>query len=967
MQSRFNNNLRTKFNNNLKISVSTLVLSALTASLPLTAVAQDQAGTDEEFLEEVVVTGSRIRRSSLETPTPVTIIGADDIAASGNPNLGDFLTELPQLGSTFTTANSTRFIGTSGGSYLDLRRQGSVRTLVLIDGRRHVGSSAGDTRVDINTIPSDLIESVEVITGGASAIYGADAVTGVVNFILRDDFEGVKVSGQYGHVGEGDHYSYNTSVTAGGNFANDRGNAVINVEYAKQSRMKATDRDFSAKRVRLVNNLDNDDATDGIPDQIYVENAGLFFISKGGVSFSFGEPFGHIFDPDGTLRVLDIGTYHGSSECSDCDFLDLVETSDLLPELKRLAVNAKINYELTDFADFFLEGKFVRTQAYYLGQPAFDQGSIVIERDNAYLTDQLATLMDDLTIDSFSMYRFNVDAGRRGEDNERTTIRLVTGFEGELDNGMNYEVSYTYGRSKQNLLALNNRINSRWYAAIDAVVDPGTGAIVCRSTLEGSDNPLLEGCIPTSVFGDGAVNQASADWFNNDSLREDTIEQHVASAYITGEAIDPLGAGPIGWAAGVEWREESSRSVPAFEDRAGLTFGNALQITDGSYNVKEVFGEVTVPLLKDMEFAKSLSLDAAIRYADYSTTGSSTSWKVGGTYAPIDDIRFRVTYAKAVRAPNIGELFDPQNQNFFSVDDPCRESQLDLIADSAVRANRAANCAALGVPGGFDSNYDEATLSGLSGGNPDLMQEEAKTWTVGAVFTPSFLEGFSLTVDWWDMRIENFIGVVTAQDILDRCVDAESIDNIYCPQITRDGSGEITNIEQVALNISASEASGIDFDAIYRFDVGDDQSISVRLLGTYLIKNQFFPFQDEPDNADREDGEIGDPEWLITLNATYYNGPFSVNYRMRFIDDTLRIDWDEFEASPELQAPLYTGSASYHDIQARYQIDDDYEVYAGVNNIFAKNPPFPLSGTGGDSGIYDNKGRFFYAGFSANF
>ncbi|PHZ85570.1 TonB-dependent receptor domain-containing protein [Paremcibacter congregatus] len=962
-----------KFSSRFKCGVSLLTAAILPlTSQPLQA-AQDTVQNsieDEIVLEEIMVTGSRIKRRSLDSPTPVAVIGAEDLAFSGKLNLGDYLSELPQLGSTFTTANSTRFIGTAGGSFLDLRRLGSVRTLVLVDGRRHVGSSAGDTRVDINTIPSDLIERVEVITGGASAIYGSDAVTGVVNFILKENYEGLTARAQYGLADEGPYDSYHLSLTGGGNFNDDRGNAVLSVEWAEESRVKNTDREFSSRRYRLVNNPDDTGPDDGIPDQFYRPNSGISFITKAGtIFFDLGSLM--TFDPDGSVRDQVLGTDFGGFECMDCDFLDLDEVSDLRPSLQRLSLNGKFTYDLTEDISVFAEAKYVNTQTFNLGQPAFDffGSAITIQRDNAFLKSDLAALMDDAGVTEIGINRFNVDAGRRGEDNERQTHRIVAGFKGDLGEAWTWEASYSFGRSTQILTAINNRINDRWTAATDAVVDPATGEIVCRVTLEDSDNSLLDGCIPTSIFGDGAVNAASEAWFNQDTIRRDTIEQQVASAFISGSVYE-LPAGDLDVAVGIEWRKDTSLSKPAPLDSAGLTFGNALQVTSGEIEVKEAFGEISVPVLKDAPFAESLMLDAAIRYADYDTSSDkNTTWKVGGTWQPISDVRFRATYSKAVRAPNIGELFGPQDANFFSVDDPCKTSELDLIADPARRSNREANCAALGVAPDFDSDYDQATLPGLSGGNPDLEVETAKTWTAGVVVTPRFLDGFSATVDWWQVTIDDAISSTDAQDILDRCVDAESINNIFCPLITRDSTDEITNILQIQANIAGLEASGVDFDITYNISgiANTDGMLSLKLMGTYLLYNRDFPFQDEPDNPDREDGELGDPEWLMNFTATYYSGPWTFNYKLRFIDDMLRVEHEDFEASPEEQELIHTGTVTYSDIQLRYQIRDGIEVYGGVNNIFEKNPPLPFDATGGDSGIYDNVGRFFYTGVTATF
>lgn len=307
-----------------------------------------------------------------------------------------------------------------------------------------------------------------------------------------------------------------------------------------------------------------------------------------------------------------------------------------------------------------------------------------------------------------------------------------------------------------------------------------------------------------------------------DVTRKDVITQQVVNAYITG-SLFKAPAGMIQFAGGVEYRKETSRQKPAELDQMGLTFGNALATVEGDYSSKEVFGEITAPILSNQPFVKNLSIDAAIRYADYNTTGGSTSWKAGANWQPIEDLRFRATYSKSVRAPNIGELFAPLGQNFYSSYDPCYKDEIASISDTTTRDIRIRNCEATGVvdPANRDQN-DTSSIPGQSGGNPNLNPEKSKSWTVGAVFTPSFIEGFSVLVDYWDIKITDAISSIPVKDIKDRCVDdPNGINNIYCTLTTRGGSDinyKYTNLIRTNQNIAAERAAGIDFEANYNID-----------------------------------------------------------------------------------------------------------------------------------------------------
>lgn len=927
-----------------------------------------------EVLEEIVVTGSRIPRNTLVTPSPVTVLSAEDIEISGAVNIGDLLNQLPALGSTRGSQNSDRFIGTAGLNMLDLRRLGTSRTLVLVNGQRHVAGSIGTAAVDINSIPAALIERVEVVTGGASAVYGADAVTGVINFIMKDNFQGTQIEIQTGSSHDGLERS-SLDIVSGFNFADNRGNAVIAFEYSKTGDITAADRGIPP--VRLVDNpLDGDSVdadgnviNDGIPDEILVQYAGLDFINRGGLADINGVSY--FFDAPGSFRPQNFGTDFGGGECGGgCDFLDLTDFVNLSTPQERYAMTAMLDYRIVDDHVMSFEGKFVNSQASGRGQPHFNFGNLFIAADNPYLAPELATIMLDNDIEDFGLNRFNVDAGLRGQLNERQTTRVRFGLSGPLSKRVNYEVNAIYGRTTSSQLSTFNRINERFYAAADAVRD-ADGNIVCRSSLDIESintslaRPVMAGivgdCVPVNLFGDGAVSQEAIDYFSTVAVRHAEIDQAVFNATVNG-LLFTLPAGTVDFAAGVESREETSNDQPDSLNQLGLTFGNALQAESGRYNVSEVFGEVRLPLLNNVFLARDLSLDLAARFSDYSTIGNTFTYKAGLEWAPIESVRFRGTFSDADRAPNIGELFGPQNQNFFNVLDPCSEDRLDLGTNG--RSVREENCRALGIPVGFDSE-DQSSRDGLSGGNPGLEEESSESFTVGVVWEAT--DDLWFAIDYWDISIDNAISSASAQAILDRCVDAVGgIDNAFCGLIDRDEDYNISLITQTLQNIAGMEASGIDLEIRYGTELAGGD-LGVKLITTWLEKNDAFPFQEDPSSRERSQGVIGDPEYSSQLDISWQNDRYSGNWSVRYIDTMLLMDREDFEVNPDARDFLYTGNVVYHDLYASVQLGDGLSVSLGIDNVLDEDVPAYSTGTGGSTGIFDNIGRFYYGAMRYSF
>lgn len=713
-----------------------LAASALSLCAPL-LYAQDEDGAAE--LEEIVVTGSRIRRSGFDTPSPVTVIGVDEVAAATSPALGDMLNEMPQLRTTFGLSNSQGFIGTAGIGLLDLRGLDTVRTLVLVNGRHHVSSSEGTTAVDVNSLNPDMIERVEIITGANSAVYGADAVAGAVNFILKDDFEGIALRADHGS--NSDKFNRTSfSLTAGSNFDADRGNAMLSIAYDKQDIYTVGQKGgrFTELWGRVANPEDGDtiDANgiqvdDGIPDDIYVPNQGFWAISENGTIGVFGGPvLGRILG-DGSFGPIPFGDfeYTDGLNCGGdgCIPLDLDSFQVLQVPLERFTLDMNMHYDLGEDHTLYLETRYSNLDANQQGQPSFDfVAPITVNRDNPFVSPSLAAVMDAGGVGSVLMTRFNTDLGLRREQNDRETVRIVTGLEGNLFGNYDYDVFLNYGRSSVERVNLNNRIDERFAAASDPVhidaagasalqaagLDPEAqaGDIVCRSTLQEAQGTVTglpafayEGRVPLNLLGKGRSSRAALDFINSTVLGIAEIQQVQVQAVVTNDSLLEGWAGDIAGVAGLEFRDEKSLVRGDSLSALGNTFFNALSDTRGRYDVYEVFGEVAVPLLSGQPFAESLILEGAARFSDYSTIGETFTWETRLDWAVTDTLRFRASTGEALRAPNIGDLFDPGSEDFADVDDPCDMEQLDQ-GDTG-RNTRIANCMALGIadPENFDS------------------------------------------------------------------------------------------------------------------------------------------------------------------------------------------------------------------------------------------------------------------------
>lgn len=1005
------------------------VLSAAisAALLPLATTVQAQ----ESEIEEVVITGSRITRFEGDFVAPVLSLGAERLEQSGNTNIEDFISEVGALvGSSGSFETQTTGDGAQMGvNALNMRNLGNNRTLTLVNGRRHVSSIAtGEPLVDTNTIPVALIERIDVLTGGASAVYGADAVSGAVNFVLKDDFEGFAVRSQFGMSDDGDAEDGFASFVWGSDVAGGRGNITASYEFRTQERLEIFERDYALfQRQYLVNNPAEFRKTDdpNVPDRV--------LSPPGSRNYTFTAPDGRYdilgFDPV-TGRTLTYpssialgadgspfqvgerisGSAHLGGDGTPTAFF----SSSLIPEQSVHAFNLLSNFDLTDSTTAFGEFKFVRSDAV---NPRSSSFTTVLELslDNPFIPDAFDSTLARIQNPAINMARDDLEM-RSLNDNTRDTTRVVLGLRGDLTDWMNYEVSANYGTTKVTTRLTNQRLEDRYFAALDAVTDPATGQPTCRSNLDPSAvppndsvvsswNPAVwgqaanmtftpgpnSGCVPFNPFVDGRqyfftagqLNpndpNAASQFFitgNGRALVDDgEVNQTVYNGFVAGDSSGlgfELPAGPMDFVLGAEYRKEEVSNTP---DRIrsnvnGLTPLNFVRPSGASHDVTEVFTEVSAPIFEDLApFLQSLRLDGAYRYSDWSTIGQTTAWSFGANWSLTDDFILRGSVGESVRAPNLVELFEPDNEASFRPEDVCEQANLPFQTANTV-ANCAADLSAIGVNPATFISESPVGRPGVRGGNADLTEEISNTITAGFVYTPEFLPGLVTAVDWWEIDMSQGVLYPSADEIVERCYDQPTMDNQFCRLFTRATTGAligiIIDLEQRPVNVSNLYTSGVDFSAQYPLDLGDWGTVNLALNGTWLdsLKSQPTVDPTQIEEVGQEDTLLGQqaPEWVANLNANWFRGPLSFTYRLRYQSGLEIYREDEIARQPDISAYMGTKPVRVQDIQGSYAFNSGFEAYFGVNNLTKQEPdPTYLNLPVGP------RGRVVYLGISANF
>jgi len=916
----------------------------VTSVLALSAALAQQADAATDDAEAIVVTGSRLATGFI-APTPVTTVGAAEIEQRGATNLGEVLAQLPSIRSNgFNTAGVT---SRSGGQINpDLRGLGSQRTLVLLNGRRHVPSETNGN-VDIKLIPTLMVQQVEVVTGGASAAYGSDAVAGVVNFILRDKVEGVELSAQAGLSQGGDAEEYRVSLATGTGFGGGRGQVNFGVDWVKIGEIGPQNtRDWGRRDVGLITNPAF--ATNGLPNRIISENVHSANTTPGGLIVS-GPLRGIQFTPDGGFATYNFGQVFGSAMIGG-DGAN--QNENLLANLgvPVESVNALLSatYELSDDIELFTEftGSWSRTGG--ASQENRDRGNLPIAVDNAYLPDGVRALMQQNSLSSVTIGRVANDVGKIRLDRVNKLFRGLIGLKGNLGDNWSWDAYYQYGRNDFSLdFGPNMRNQARYREAVDAVRN-GAGQIVCRSSLTSPGN----GCIPLNVFGDG--NLVTNDYVFGTAEFDAVQTQHVAAANIQGTPFSTW-AGPVSVGVGYEHRSDTavgttdpiSQQINPNGSLGGWILGNQLPF-NGKITVNEVYGEVLVPLAADMAFARELNLSGAVRHTNYSTSGGVTTWKIGGSWVPVDGLRFRATRSRDIRAPNFSELFEAGGSSNTNVFDPVR---------------------------GFVVQIRE-----LNQGNLNLRPETANTWTVGGIVQPSFAPSLAFSLDYYNIKINDVITTLGAPTLAQGCFDGNAL---FCDSITFDSLGQIDFITNTRLNLASFNTAGFDAELRYNFRPGKgDGEIRFRGLVNYVTEltqiQQNGP-QDRLGQLSEFNRVNGVPRWSGNADIGYWTPGWMVNLQARYIGSgvysTLLTEGaGAANTINDNSVPAFVYFTLSGHINVPFGDGNNVQLFGVINNLLDKDPAYVPAGAAGgiresstNAAFYDVIGRYFRIGARLKF
>ena len=1010
--------------------VSLLALGAVIAAQGSNALAQDPAQPDaeasatpaeelqpasstppesinpaREVTDTIVVTGSRIPRRNLTAVSPVTVVDKEEIVFQGVQTVEELLNRLPQIAPSQGLFMSNNATGTAD---VDLRNLGASRTLVLINGRRLAPGDPFYPNPDTNLIPPTLIQRVEVLTGGATSVYGSDAVSGVVNFILDTQLDGLRVDGQasvYQHnnrddsgIGEAldqrgfirpkgntvDAGRQSVNVAYGNSFFDERAHLTIYGGYFKTSELRQDKRDYSACAVDLRDDYETLVCT-GSP----VSYPGNFFTNFGPLTLGEGRTFRFGATP---FNFSPWNFYQRSGRrWTGGGFADVEISDAFTPYVELMYLNDRT------LAQIAPSGNFQNTQDINCDSPllseqqrdfvCFDgnfvgQDVLPIGDDDFVIVGEPTPFIDPVT--GATYFRGNLAVGRRAvetggrqADIRHKNLRLVGGFKGDPIRGISYDASYLYERAKADTRQLNYFSNSRMTRALDVITDPSSGQPVCRSVLTGED----PNCVPWDIFEIGAVTPEATAYLSIPATARGVVKEQVANINAT---ID-LGEWDIRspWAheapsfnIGAEYRKDQIDYVPDEISQSG-DLGGAPSNPEihGSTKVKELFAEAQIPIVTD-GLVKRLAFELGYRLSWYSASDSdfsTDSYKIALDLTAVTGVRLRASQQRAVRAPNIVELFTPSIEDFF-LDDPCAGfSPKATVAQCALTGLSPAQYGQV-IPIPEESGI--ADYNAIYAGNLDLQPEIAKTRTAGLVLEPAFLHGLTATIDWWEIRLEDAVAYVPGDTIVANCMGTE--DPTFCERIHRDANGSLWLspegfIDTRLFNIGSLELQGVDIGINYRRDLGRFGSANLEFNGSYLheyiVDNG--GLSESFDCAGRYGFDCFNPipDWRHTARLTWEGRQgISVSLNWRY---TAELKYRPFPDEVPL-VPLKVPDQSFFDLAAVFRVEPDYTLRLGVNNIFDREPPLTIPCVGPCNGNtfpqwYDPLGRNFFAGFTVNF
>ncbi|WP_109807758.1 TonB-dependent receptor plug domain-containing protein [Sphingosinithalassobacter portus] len=983
------------------VCAAALIQPAFSQEAPGGAPAQD---SPTEQSAEIVVTGSRIARRDFTAESPIITVDDTFIQNSGPSTLDQSLNALPQFSASQgaqTSSIGTSGAGSSGGrSTANLRGLGPERTLVLFDGRRLQPSDPSGA-IDLNAIPTALVSNVEVITGGASAVYGSDAIAGVINFRFNDRFTGLEVQGDAGISGLGDAATYSGSVTWGGRFADDRLGLFFSGSYLERDTASQHQRSFfddengtSSPTSGLIIQSGTNPFGFGAPASVaayrqlfangygtavppvsssYMLNADRSLVGRTGAINLRDDPATGYLVSDGVVRQR-----------------SLYDSTLQLP-IERYTGFGRAEFAISDALTAYAQFNYATYTTNQLSGSGVLQSvvePIQIRADNPFVTSDLRVLLNARPRPNapITYYFTSTRLGRLEVEQQYEAFQGLGGFRGDLGGGLRYDVYVSHGETDQDATARNQVSRTRFNAVVNAA-DGG------RSLCDGGYDP----------FGFAPASPGCQAYLTFSTTNRYHYEQTVVQGNVTGEIFD-LPGGPVGFAVGAEYRRNAysadidPRNSPTATATPGVTtapeaLGTSGQLsTAGDIAVRELYGELLLPVFRNQPFLELLEFDLAYRYSDYDRIGGTHTYKAGGTWSPMRGISIRGGYSRAIRAPSLGNLYSPREGAIGIIGlasagggDPCdvhgaaRNGGVAGVDPAQVRAL----CLAQGVPATLIDGYSYSgqANSAYRVGNPNLHEETADSYTIGTVVRPAFmrplLRNFTVSVDYYKITVDDAIGYVTSPVALQQCFNfggqnpGYDPDNLYCALIARDGSGLLASIDEPLFNLAKYETSGIDFQLDAAVNVQGLGIVSLNSAVSYVIAYKLQSIESEPTydyagtigNAQIDGYSSTHPRWKHVSTLTLGGETGALSLRWRYIGEMR----DSSTVSNSAAAAAGVPAVSYFDLIGRIHVGDQFEFRAGVTNLTDKQPPqFGGPATTATS-TYDVIGRRFFTGFTARF
>lgn len=987
-------------------TTTAIVTATLFAAAPA-ALAQDetpeQAG---ETADTIIVTGSRIRRSVASTPAPVAEIGEQEIEDRGYISAADAINDVPSMTPQLNQADGSGESSGSGQQYPSLFGLGTGRTLTLVNNRRFVTTSSGlgDAQVDANVIPTGLIDRVEIVQGGGAAVYGSDAIAGVVNYILKDDFEGYELDVQYGNSWEfGDYEQQSVRFTAGRNFANGDGNIAVNAEYSSSPMLQFSDRPRSElSRITQGNPLDTG-PNDGIPSVAEVIPAYFWNFNTSGIIYSVPAPLPNFlatlngaptqFAADGSVTSYDPGNILGIPFAEGGEGFRYSELAGLRTGVERAAVNLIGHYDVSPSLRLTGEFLYASTEATerpqgasrtVLNSAASGSGPILFTVNNPFLTDEAIASLSQINpgfafgapmwlSKHFDGQLFPTDQQTHTTD----TWRAMLGAEGDFvigERDFYWTVSGSLARVEGEVRSWGAH-NANFTNALNATTD-GSSNIVCAINADadtGNDDPS---CAPLNPFGYGNISEAAQNYVSVQTGENFSNEQFDFLATL-GSTLFDLPAGPIDYVLAYEHRSEDAEFTPLEANQLGLVgTGSMTEPQSGSYDTHEFSAEVLVPLLGNgvtLPLVEELEFSGSYRYVDNSITDAESVWGAGLRWRVTEDLMIRASRSRNFRAPTLTQLFAPTSTALSNAGiDPCDSDRIDAGPNPAIRrANCEAEWAANPNYGDLSTFQDPAenfTLTEVTtGGNPDLKNEVSETWTYGFVFEPHFIPGLTLSVDRIEIELTDGLTAFATEDFMAACYDNDPQPADMCSAFTRlaapqgtSPAGTVVTGRTTTVNAGEILYEGevyyaqymVPLDAIFtRFDPG---SLTLGLQATHTSLLTTSP---NGTTFTRTDGTVSQPEWVTRFDAAWYRGPLRLTYQAYYLDEVLAAPGATIENNPN---PVIDSNLT-HDISGIYDITEDFSVRAGIVNLTDEEPSYPTLNHG------DILGRRYFVGANYRF